>query len=73
MVPHPISRRVVGIWSICFLRSVSCVWFDEREIRQTRASDRLPLNHHPLTQRSLPLQSDGYAIDFAVDSRITVC
>jgi IS30 family transposase len=24
-----ISRRVAGIWFIWFLRSVSCVWFDE--------------------------------------------
>lgn len=27
----PISRRVAGIWFIGFLRSVSFVWFDERE------------------------------------------
>ncbi len=30
-----ISRRVAGIWFIWFLRSVSFVWFDERE-RQDR-------------------------------------
>jgi len=30
-VVGPISRHVAGIWSIWFLRSVSCVWFDERE------------------------------------------
>jgi hypothetical protein len=31
---------VAGIWSIWFLRSVSCVWFDERE-RQDRPSYQL--------------------------------
>jgi hypothetical protein len=25
------SWCVAGVWSIWFLRSVSCVWFDERE------------------------------------------
>ncbi len=38
-----ISRRVAGIWSIWFLRSVSCVWFDERERQDSPAHqiDRL--------------------------------
>jgi hypothetical protein len=30
-MPAPISRRVAGIWFIWFLRSFSCVWFDEPE------------------------------------------
>jgi hypothetical protein len=54
------------VYLVCLVRRT-------RETRQTRAPDRLPLNHPPLAQRSLPLQSHGYAIDFAVDSRITVC
>ena len=32
-----ISQNVAGIWFIWFLRSVSGVWFDEREKRQARA------------------------------------
>jgi len=28
---EPILRRVAGIGFTWFLRSVSCVWFDERE------------------------------------------
>jgi len=35
-----ISRRVAGIWFIWFFRSVSCVWFDERE-RQDRPAHRI--------------------------------
>jgi hypothetical protein len=35
-----ISRRVAGIWSIWFLRSISFVWFDERE-RQDRPAHRI--------------------------------
>ena len=39
-VPRTISRRVAGIWFIWFLRSVSFVWFDERE-RQDRPAHQL--------------------------------
>jgi len=28
---EPFSRRVAGSWRIWLLRSVACVWFDERE------------------------------------------
>jgi delta-aminolevulinic acid dehydratase/porphobilinogen synthase len=51
-----ISRHVAGIWSIWFLRSISFVWFDERE-RQDRPAHRMttpesPSPHAPLSQFS---------------------
>ena len=38
-----ISRLMAGSWCIWFLRSVSCVWFDERErpARPAHQLDRL--------------------------------
>jgi tetrahydromethanopterin S-methyltransferase subunit F len=39
-VSGTISRRVAGIWFIGFLRSVSFVWFDERE-RQDRPARQI--------------------------------
>lgn len=39
-----ILRDVAEIWSISF------VWYDESEIRQTHAPDRLSLSYPPLAQ-----------------------
>ena len=48
-----ISRRVAGIWFIRFLRSVSCVWFDERE-----KEDR-PAYQIDCLRIALPSHSEG--------------
>ena len=81
-LPETISQRVAGIWFIWLLRSVSCLWFDERE-RQDSYADPVALlpsaiSHTPFALLSTPsspttlphpLQSDDYVSDFGVDSR----
>ena len=58
------SRRVARIWFIWFLRSVSCVWFDEREGQDRPAHQidclRIALAFHnaPTIQRLLSMH-DG--------------
>jgi len=51
---------------------VRLVGNETNQINQTNQINCLRIAPH-LPQRSLPLQSDGYAIDFEVDSRVIVC
>ena len=72
VITHAAARGgdLVHLVSLVYL--VSLVGNETNQINQTNQINCLRIAPH-LAQRSLPLQSDGYAIDFAVDSRITVC
>jgi len=56
------------VYLVCLVRLVGN---ETNQINQTNQINCLRVAPH-LAQRSLPLQSDGYAIDFEVDSRFTV-
>ena len=59
---------LVHLVSLVYLVSlVSLVGNETNQINQTNQLNCLRIAPH-LPQRSLPLQSDGYAIDFEVDS-----
>ncbi len=75
VITHAVARGgdLVHVVSLVYLVSlVRLVGNETNQINQTNQINCLRIAPH-LTQRSLPLQSDGYAIDFSVDSRITVC
>jgi len=66
VITHDAARGgdLVHLVSLVYL--VCLVGNETNQINCLRIAPHLP-------QRSLPLQSDGYAIDFEVDSRVIVC
>ena len=67
VITHAAARGgdLVHLDSLVYL--VSLVGNETNQINQTNQINCLRIAPH-LPQRSLPLQSDGYAIDFEVDS-----
>ena len=67
VITHSAARAgdLVHLVSLVYL--VSLVGNETNQMNQTNQINCLRIAPH-LPQRSLPLQSDGYAIDFEVDS-----